>query len=458
MDSTGAARGRRGTALRNRDPWLNTPLDITRSCIRILNLHKGSDDMPIICSLEVASLDDSPYYETLSYVWGDPNDTKSITVNGITFNATANLFGFLHCLRLPTADRCIWADAICIDQQNDKEKSHQIVLMSKIYQQAKETHVYFGPFCTTGTNSWQWEIAHDEGYDIARQFTPKMWEEVARESAQDLGYFLKEEGFKPLSRQEYHDFYQRCVDDIFQETLKVLDKMAGTGDGEHLYEYPVFFFIDEEGGRRRDGLNTCWFTVMDCIHWLLTRKWWTRVWTLQEAVLPHIDPIVHAPPYSFRLSRLLNGVYAMLHHNSQSCCKWFGYVIRTEYRDSYEGRHYAQARSVIEQRRSLTYERQRSLQPEEVTVPLADVVQSILGRQATEIRDRWFGILGFLPPEWQKEDSNSSGWTTAELFTKCSKLIFSSSGDLTRMSFARRQRHSQVSGLPSWALDLSVEF
>jgi hypothetical protein len=29
--------------------------------------------------------------------------------------------------------------------------------------------------------------------------------------------------------------------------------------------------------------------------------WWSRVWTLQEAVLPAVDPIVHASPFSFRI-------------------------------------------------------------------------------------------------------------------------------------------------------------
>jgi hypothetical protein len=63
--------------------------------------------------MAVLSLDADPDFEVLSYVWGDPKETRRITVGGVAFNATVNLFDFLHCLRLPEADRCIWADAIC---------------------------------------------------------------------------------------------------------------------------------------------------------------------------------------------------------------------------------------------------------------------------------------------------------------------------------------------------------
>ncbi|KAF2628375.1 HET-domain-containing protein, partial [Macroventuria anomochaeta] len=119
-------------------------LDPAFSKIRILKLCQGADSSPIRCELQVVSLDDNPYYGALSYVWGDCNITKSIHVNEVRFEATANLFDFLHSLRLATTDRYLWADAICIDQSNEEEKSHQIGLMTRIYRQANEAHVWFG--------------------------------------------------------------------------------------------------------------------------------------------------------------------------------------------------------------------------------------------------------------------------------------------------------------------------
>ena len=106
-------------------PWYETPLDASKHCIRLLTLHPGRGDETLACDLFVVSLDDKPEYETLSYVWGDPGQTRAITVAGTRFDATVNLADFLQCLRLPNAARTLWADAVCIDQRSVQEKSHQ---------------------------------------------------------------------------------------------------------------------------------------------------------------------------------------------------------------------------------------------------------------------------------------------------------------------------------------------
>jgi hypothetical protein len=38
----------------------------------------------------------------------------------------------------------MWVDAVCIDQENDQEKEHQIQLMAKIYGQASRVIVWLG--------------------------------------------------------------------------------------------------------------------------------------------------------------------------------------------------------------------------------------------------------------------------------------------------------------------------
>ncbi|KAF2825955.1 HET-domain-containing protein, partial [Ophiobolus disseminans] len=180
----------------DRRPWLATPLSPDRPQIRVIKLQRGSDDDLLTCDLSVASLDENPSYEVLSYVWGDASNTEEIAVGGVSFHATRNLADFLRCLRLPYRERTIWADAICINQSNQEEKSHQIGLMTDIYRHAEEAHVWFGPF-----NSDACYHEHDK------------------------------------ANREYR-------------------------------------------------VNRSWLLVIDCIRWLLLRPWWSRVWTLQEAVLP----------------------------------------------------------------------------------------------------------------------------------------------------------------------------
>lgn len=88
-------------------PWTRTPLNPSLSTIRVLHLRQGAGDDPIDVKLQVVSLDDSPYYEVLSNVWGNESDTKRISVEDVPFQATSNLFSFLRCLRLsPRTDCC----------------------------------------------------------------------------------------------------------------------------------------------------------------------------------------------------------------------------------------------------------------------------------------------------------------------------------------------------------------
>lgn len=48
-------------------------------------------------------------------------------------------------MRLRHSKRIIWADAVCINQQDDAEKSHQVPLMGSIYSLAKTDAVWLGP-------------------------------------------------------------------------------------------------------------------------------------------------------------------------------------------------------------------------------------------------------------------------------------------------------------------------
>lgn len=61
-------------------PSLYQPLNSTSHQIRRLSVSAGEFDQPLCGSLDVVSLDDSPQYEALSYVWGE-NLALSILVS-----------------------------------------------------------------------------------------------------------------------------------------------------------------------------------------------------------------------------------------------------------------------------------------------------------------------------------------------------------------------------------------
>ena len=58
---------------------------------------------------------------------------------------TLNLFKALQHLRLDTAPRVLWVDAICIDQDNIPERDAQVQLMGNIYRTAGRVIVWLGP-------------------------------------------------------------------------------------------------------------------------------------------------------------------------------------------------------------------------------------------------------------------------------------------------------------------------
>jgi hypothetical protein len=61
------------------DPKRYTYLPLRNNhCIRLLTLFPSSDGPLLRCALEKVELDHSPYYEAISYVWGDNHTSASI--------------------------------------------------------------------------------------------------------------------------------------------------------------------------------------------------------------------------------------------------------------------------------------------------------------------------------------------------------------------------------------------
>ena len=107
-----------------------------------------ADSNTICCTLEHAKLTDKPDFVALSYAWGDPKSTKAVIVNGIKIQVTETLeMALQHLIRIGISDNNIRlsADSICINQQDEKEKTWQVQLMREIYHQAEFVVAWLGP-------------------------------------------------------------------------------------------------------------------------------------------------------------------------------------------------------------------------------------------------------------------------------------------------------------------------
>lgn len=83
-------------------------------------------------------------YNALSYVWGDPSEMRQIICDGMACMITVNLFHALARIRSSRADVLLWADVLCIDQENQSEKTRQVRVMGDIYGQAQMVLIWLG--------------------------------------------------------------------------------------------------------------------------------------------------------------------------------------------------------------------------------------------------------------------------------------------------------------------------
>lgn len=171
------------------------PLDVERNEIRLLVLQPGVGNSTVEVEILHEFLEKHPTYESLSYVWGDPTVTKAVHVvdkrrkskpssprrrryshhiskattkrkaasrssrftkgnttiedrhsgaSNHVFEATTNLEAALRHLRLVDEPRLLWVDAICINQQDDNEKGHQVRQMGRIYQKCFQVCLWLG--------------------------------------------------------------------------------------------------------------------------------------------------------------------------------------------------------------------------------------------------------------------------------------------------------------------------
>ncbi|KAH7407174.1 heterokaryon incompatibility protein-domain-containing protein [Cadophora sp. MPI-SDFR-AT-0126] len=112
--------------------------------IRVLILEKGSYEDPIRCRLNHVDFAQKPQYEALSYVWGETSETKEVFCDEIPMQITRSLHGALRHLRHKSTERVLWADAVCINQRDNVEKSHQVALMGEIYSNCSQVLVWIG--------------------------------------------------------------------------------------------------------------------------------------------------------------------------------------------------------------------------------------------------------------------------------------------------------------------------
>ncbi|KAK0642159.1 heterokaryon incompatibility protein-domain-containing protein [Cercophora newfieldiana] len=211
-------------------------LDLGADQIRILTLRRGSWNDAISCDLEIARLQSNPQYEALSYAWGDATVRAPIILDGCMYQVTTNLEAALRRLRHPTRDRRLWVDALCINQADDAEKSHQVNLMSHIYSNAAHGLMWLGE--------------HEEDSPLHHLSQP---------AQQNRGVTAS------ITRSE---------------VIAAFGLIRLMGSGCH-----VSSRVPDEG-ENLDSVYHLEAPSLNALATLMGLDWWKRIWTVQEVVLP----------------------------------------------------------------------------------------------------------------------------------------------------------------------------
>lgn len=194
-----------------------------------------------------------PDYEALSYTWGEGDADLPIVLNGRPFLIRKNLHAALVKLRYSGQPRLIWADALCINQEDEVEKNHPVWQMSAIYTRARAVVVWLGEVTE----------ATDRGIKFMRRIHDDL-------------------------RAEWKNILARLdrSDETLSALLKTPDKASVDAEKIHVFlgsydEYAQYYRVLLEAILTEPGAAQ----AMEGIFELWMRPWWKRMWTLQESVL-----------------------------------------------------------------------------------------------------------------------------------------------------------------------------
>jgi hypothetical protein len=126
----------------------------------LLRILPALDTEVLSVDLFDASLDDQPSFEALSYSWNLDSDRSTlddgkraerpILCNGKILHITMNLYNaFIQFREMKTDLPPIWADQICINQEDGQEKVAQLAIMTQIYSTASTVVVWLGKLSPT---------------------------------------------------------------------------------------------------------------------------------------------------------------------------------------------------------------------------------------------------------------------------------------------------------------------
>ncbi|KND87674.1 Heterokaryon incompatibility protein 6, OR allele [Tolypocladium ophioglossoides CBS 100239] len=399
------------------------PLDPSKKAFRLVRLLPprpplipGAYGTVRVEIIEV-NVDATPCYDALSYPWDVPAHLKApnrqiiVEAEGGSYRLCVYRpleLALLHLLANNFTTRPLFVDQICINQDNDAEKSHQVQLMRDIYAKCARTVVWLGPATRASAQYFDYvhEIAH-EGV-MSRVMGPR------------LAHFMHVFDAVMDPSLEVNEEEREDRDDL-------LDMIRRFG-----HRFPVDGYAD-----------------------VLDRRWFNRLWIIQEACLA---PVV---------------VFVCGNHSLCFECFRAGALFYSLYNTHWvRGRSQATAQHEFRRRNAIfgktagltrISQERRAIHRRGTRQGLYDLVLKYnINDDQAKIRsslaeDRIFGLLGLAADDDPLRQRVRVRYKeVVQMYTEVAALLLEQSIDTLLFTQFPKRTGNLPSWVPDWAMDLAV--
>jgi hypothetical protein len=111
--------------------------------IRLLQITK-TVRRGVVLEMVPVDLDVAPSFRCVSYTWGDLPLDHAIVIDGQLIPISAVVRQLIANLASYEYRKLVWIDAVCINQNDAAEKSHQVQLMRDIFHKAESVLIWLG--------------------------------------------------------------------------------------------------------------------------------------------------------------------------------------------------------------------------------------------------------------------------------------------------------------------------
>lgn len=348
--------------------------------IRLIELKNGRRNTAIECTIVHRRLEYvTGTYDALSYVWGSDQNLHWIYINDQRFAIRENLYHFLVELRSSVGSMTLWADALCIKQDDLIEKNHQVQQMSSVYRNSRLTRIWLGErsqYPSKGLNPSQADFLsffltfsnagiRDDSPATSIRSTSRSRARSESPSQSILHticpFDFGEEDFDLLSNMDWDTIFPNhgLPDYIQNNEVEVEAQAEGRAQlaERDSYQHNTQLVYDPRTDERERQATA---SFSSSCNKMVQAKYWNRLWIVQEVLL----------------SRKLQ-----IHVSDRTYD--FGELVRVCKND----------RATLAGSAMLTLYQQR-LSREYRTLP--ELIQAHQSRLCSDVRDRVFGLLGLV--------------------------------------------------------------